>query len=205
MAPEPITPELTSPILDIGAQPRERPMGTLVQRLANADMDAFRELIESHQDNLINYLTRLCRCKSRAEDLAQESFIRLFRAVRKNPSREWQLRAYLYRIAVNLLCSQERKSKYFSKLKHVLEPDRTPTQPQDQLLRTEAQRQVTHALTKLPLRFRVPLVMREIEGWRLTDIANCLQISEGTVKSRIHRGKKRLKTLLTPYWQGGES
>ena len=205
MAPEPISSEFTSSLLDIGTSPRERSEGTLVERLALADTEAFRELILTHQNNLINYLTRLCGCKSRAEDLAQDSFIRLFRAVQRHPSRDWQLRPYLYRIAVNLLCSQERRSKYFTKLRHVLGPDKAPLQPQDQMLRQEAHRQVTEALAKLPMRFRVPLVMREIEGWRLVDIAKCLQLNEGTVKSRIHRGKQHLKTLLTPYWQGGES
>ena len=205
MSPEPITPELTSPMLDIGTQTREGTDAGVVRNLALADMEAFREFIETHQDNLVNYLTKLCSCRYRAEDLAQESFIRLFKAVQKNPSREWQLRAYLYRIAVNLLCSQERRTKYFSKLKSVLGPDRRPAEPSDQMLRQEAHQQVTQALAELPMRFRVPLVMREIEGWRLVDIATCLQLNEGTVKSRIHRGKQRLKTLLTPYWQGGES
>ena len=59
------------------------------------------------------------------------------------------------------------------------------------------------AVAALPLAYRVPLVLHEIEGWPYADIARELALTEGTVKSRIHRGRQRLKRRLEPYWNGG--
>ena len=57
----------------------------------------------------------------------------------------------------------------------------------------------------LDLRFRAPLVLREIEGLSYREIATALGVSEGTVKSRLHRAREMLKTRLEPYWNGGRN
>jgi RNA polymerase sigma-70 factor (ECF subfamily) len=61
---------------------------------------------------------------------------------------------------------------------------------------------VEAALGGLPLRYRAPLVLREIEGLSYREIAVALGCREGTVKSRINRARERLKALLEPYWRG---
>ncbi len=71
------------------------------------------------------------------------------------------------------------------------------------LLRQELHREVAAAVAKLPLRYRVPLVLHEIEGWSYVDIAQEMGCREGTVKSRVHRGRQQLKRKLEPYWKGG--
>lgn len=200
MLQKPMTASLSPQLLDTAFQDHED-SSYLIQRLANADRAAFAQLVLCYQDPLINYLTKLANCRAKAEDIAQESFVKLYRAVQKSPDRQWHIRAYLYRIAINMFCSQERRQKHFGKLKHLLKPHLKETHG-DQLLRNEAQDQVQKAIARLPVRYRVPLVMREIEGWRLIDIANCLNINEGTVKSRIFRGKQKLKDLLEDYWRG---
>lgn len=201
-----MTQSLAAPLIEVTPSPAQC-QDSLIARLAQAETRAFAELIETYQHGLVNYVVHLCGCRSRAEDLAQESFIRLYRAIQKNPHREWQIKAYLYRIAVNLLCSQERRHKHFQNLKHFFSSaDKTnQAHPQDELLAKETQQEVMKAIAKLPLRFRIPLILRELEGWRLIDIATCLDINQGTAKSRIHRGKQRLKTLLKGYWQGGKA
>jgi RNA polymerase sigma-70 factor (ECF subfamily) len=70
------------------------------------------------------------------------------------------------------------------------------------LLRRELHREVTAAVARLPLRYRVALVLHEIEGWTYLDIARELGCREGTVKSRVHRGRQQLKKRLEPYWNG---
>ena len=75
--------------------------------------------------------------------------------------------------------------------------------PQEELLRKEAGVRVAEALAGVPLRYRSPLVLREMEGWSYRDIASALNCREGTVKSRVHRGRQRLRRLLEPYWNGG--
>src|SRR6266853_1966904 len=83
------------------------------------------------------------------------------------------------------------------------EPDRSEASAHAGLLRQEMQRELNAAVARLPLRYRVPLVLHEIEGWSYADIAIELDCREGTIKSRIHRGRQSLKRQLESYWYGG--
>ncbi len=75
--------------------------------------------------------------------------------------------------------------------------------PQTELLSNELGTRVGEAIEGLPLRYRSPLLLREIEGWSYRDIAAALKCREGTVKSRVHRGREQLRRVLAPYWNGG--
>jgi RNA polymerase sigma-70 factor (ECF subfamily) len=175
----------------------------LMARVREGDRHAFAELVDRHKDAVVSYLTRLTADRDRAEDLGQETFLRLFRGAAEYREQGY-LRAFLYRIATNLVRSEERKRRRWSLLQPLL-PGRTHQEPSGPvgLLSRELTRQVQAALAKLPLHFRVPLVLHEIEGWTYGDIAAELGCQQGTVKSRIHRGRQQLKARLAPYWQGG--
>jgi RNA polymerase sigma-70 factor, ECF subfamily len=175
----------------------------LMQRLQGGDREAFVALVERHKDAVVSYLARLCGNRDRAEDLAQETFLRLFRSA-AGYSERGLLKAYLFRIATNLLRSEERRERRYRLLAPFLRNSEAvePAAP-DGLLRQEVRREVTLALAALPLRYRVPLVLYEIEGWPYLEIARQLALSEGTVKSRIHRGRERLRRKLASYWYGG--
>jgi RNA polymerase sigma-70 factor (ECF subfamily) len=114
------------------------------------------------------------------------------------------LRAYLYRIATNLVRSEERRERRLRLLAPFLPRGEhsEPSAPAG-LLRQELHREVAAAVAKLPLSYRVPLVLHEIEGWSYVDIAEEIGCREGTVKSRVHRGRQQLKAKLEPYWNGG--
>jgi len=176
----------------------------LMVRVREGDRQAFAELVDRHKDAVVSYLTRLSGDRDRAEDLGQETFLRLFRAAREYGEQGY-LRAYLFRIATNLLRSEERRERRWRLLAPFLHPGRAHDEPAAalRLLRREAHGQVTEAVANLPLRYRVPLVLHEIEGWTYQDIAQELGCREGTVKSRVHRGRKQLKEKLEPYWNGG--
>lgn len=175
----------------------------LMSRVRSGDRQAFADLVERHQDAVVNYLTRLTGDRDRAEDLAQESFLRLFRSA-GGYTEQGFLRAYLFRIATNLVRSEERRERTWRLLLPFLgkEGHAEPAAPSG-LLRQELSREVAAAVAKLPLRYRVPLVLHEIEGWGYSEIARALGCREGTVKSRIHRGRRHLKERLAPYWNGG--
>jgi RNA polymerase sigma-70 factor (ECF subfamily) len=167
------------------------------------DRDAFARLVDRHKDAVVNYLTRLCGDRDRAEDLAQDSFLRLFRAA-DGYREQGFLRAYLFRIATNLVRSEERRERRLRLLLPFLGGrDRAEPSAASGMLLQEMHRQVAGAVASLPLRFRVPLVLHEIEGWSYADIAQELRCREGTVKSRIFRGRQQLKQRLEPYWNGG--
>lgn len=194
--------EMSEPEAQVLREDSAETDSALMAGVLGGDRGAFTRLVERHKDPVVNYLTRLTGDRDRAEDLAQETFLRLFRAT-PGYREQGLLRAYLFRIATNLVRSEERRAKrmrlllpFFGGRQHD-----EPAAVSGMLLQ-ELHRQVAVALAGLPLRFRVPLVLHEIEGWSYTDIARELSCREGTVKSRIHRGRQQLRQRLEPYWNG---
>jgi len=175
----------------------------LMMGLRSGDREAFAQLVDRHKDAVVGYLARLTGSRDRAEDLAQETFLRLYRAAPGYVERGY-LRAFLFRIATNLLRSEERRERRMRLLAPFLLLARAedPAAPSG-LLRAEVQREVASAIAALPMSYRVPLVLHELEGWSYADIAVELSCREGTVKSRIFRGRERLRRSLEPYWHGG--
>ena len=177
----------------------------LMARAGGGDRQAFAALVDRYKDAIVNYTTRLTGDRDRAEDLAQETFLRLFRAAPRY-SEQGQLRAFLYSIATNLVRSEGRRERRQQLLQPFLLLAGRAAEPASTaagLLRDELQRQVAAAVAALPLRCRVPLVLHEIEGWSYAAVAAQLGLREGTVKSRIHRGRRQLRRALEPYWNGG--
>lgn len=175
-----------------------------MDRVQSGDRQAFVFLVDRHKHRLINYLTAMTRDRDQAEDIAQEAFVRLFTHSARYEERG-QFVAYLYRIATNLLRAQERTRKRRELLlaRFARSSRDNPSSPQDTLLHDEMEQRVADAIARLPLRYRAPLLLHEIEGWPYRDIAEALECREGTVKSRVHRGRDKLRELLTPYWNGG--
>ena len=160
---------------------------------------------------MVNYLARLTGCRDRAEDFAQETFVRFYQQLDRYRE-EGVLSAYLLRIATNLVRSDERRKRRWRLLQPILtygglaastNGGRPEPSPQAEALAREEHREVTRALASLDLLYRVPVVMREIEELTYRQIADALECSEGTVKSRLHRGRQLLKQKLVPYWNGG--
>jgi len=181
-------------------EPAVGPDGELMRRTALGDRDAFADLVDRHKDDLVSYLARLTGCRERAQDLAQESFLRLYQRAEQYDERG-QFKAYLYRIATNLVRSEARRQRRFRLLLPFLQrKDGQGPEAQRRVLQQEARRQLEQAVTRLPLSYRVPLVLHEIEGWPYHEIAEQLGCRVGTVKSRIHRARQRLKDELAPYW-----
>jgi len=179
--------------------------GRLLAAAREGDRAAFAELIERHKDSLVSYLTRLCGRQEEAEDLAQEAFLRLYE--RSQAYREeGKLRSYLFSIATNLVRSRHRQRKRREVLRSIFlssNGHRTPAKQQSGLLEQELQEQLACAIADLPLRYRTPLVLFEVEGWSYREICELTGLREGTVKSRIHRAKRSLRERLEPYWKRG--
>lgn len=176
--------------------------GELMRRTVAGDRDAFARLVDRHKDALVSYLARLTGCRDRAQDLAQETFLRLYQRADRYEDRG-AFKAFVYRIATNLVRSEARRERRFRLLRPFLkEKDGQPPEAAHRVLRDEAHRKLAEAVTRLPLGYRVPLVLHEIEGWPYHEIAEQLDCRVGTVKSRIHRARRRLKDELAPYWNG---
>ena len=173
----------------------------------------FAAIVDDNQDLLVNYLTRLTGDRDRAEDLAQETFVRFYEN-RDRYRDEGLPRAYLLKMATNLLRDEQRRRGRWLGLLPIFSlggrsPDGAHTEqlprerdPQHQYLAGETQRTVQAALAELDLLHRAPLVLREIEGLAYHEIALILDCQEGTVKSRLHRARQALKEKLAPFWWG---
>lgn len=177
-----------------------------MQRVREGDDDAFGEIVDRYKDALVNYLTHLVRSRDRAEEIAQDAFVRLYRHA-ANYREQDRLGPYLFRIATNLTVTEVRRAKRWNLLLprlHASTPQTTPS-PDASLVSEEIQRHVTAALERLPLKFRAPLVLYEIEEWSYEEIAAALEVRIGTVKSRISRARELLRRELAPWWKGGEN
>ncbi len=178
----------------------------LMLRVRGGDDDAFGEIVDRYKDSLVNYVTHLVRSRDRAEEIAQDSFVRLYRNASQYKAQE-RLGPYLFRIATNLVVSEARREKRWSLLLprlHASSHHNEPP-PDANLLTTEIQRQVSAALERLPLKYRAPLVLFELEEWSYDEISRALDIPSGTVKSRISRAKDLLRRHLAPWWIGGSN
>lgn len=182
--------------------------GELMELVQGGDRGAFARLVDRYKDCMVNYLSRLTGSRARGEEMAQEVFLRLYQN-RGRYREEGRFAAYLYRIATNLARSENRREQRRKVLSLIFLSGRNGAgpgeNPQARLLGKEAHRQLAEALARVPLRFRVPLVLHEIEGLSYQDVAAAIGCREGTVKSRINRGRRRLREELADYFAGGVS
>lgn len=173
---------------------------TLMLRVREGDEEAFAEILERYKNPLVNYLTHLVRSRDRAEEVAQDAFVRLYRNASKYREQE-RLGPYLYRIATNLVVTDVRREKRWSLLLPRLNASMSQVvaPPDAGLFVDEIQRKVSAALEALPVKYRAPIVLCDIEEWSYEEIARALECRVGTVKSRIFRGRELLRRQLAPY------
>lgn len=176
----------------------------LMRQVRAGDHGAFETIVERYRRQLVNYLTHMTGNRERAEDYAQEAFVRLYEVSGRYEERG-KLAPYLFRIATNLVRSDARRSLRWRTLLPMMPSNGNGAAPSRALLEDELRAKVGAAIAALPLPFRAPLVLREMEEWSYQEIASALSCDEGTIKSRIHRARQRLKEQLAPYWNGGMS
>lgn len=178
----------------------------LMARVRDGDDDAFATIVDRYKDSLIRYLTRLTGSVERAEDLAQETFVRLYLAAARYRE-EGKLAPFLYRVATNLVRTEMSRARRWSGMLHLFRHDEEElaASPQSEILRSEISAKVADAIESLPLAYRAAIILRELEGWSYEEIGAALDCNSGTVKSRIARGRELLKRFLAPYWIGERS
>ena len=178
----------------------------LVTALSQGVEEAFEILIQRYQQPVYNLVCRLLNDPSDAADIVQEVFLKVFRNIgsfRGNSS----LKTWIYRIAVNEAYNHRRWFSRHQRQEVALGreeglsgyadsvPDPAPT-PFDQAADHETHALVEKAMEKLNPKFRAAVVLRDIEDLSYEEIAAVLEISLGTVKSRILRGREALRKIL---------
>ena len=185
---------------------------SLLAAAREGDDAAFAELVRRYRGQITNYTYRVVGDYETAVDLAQETFLRVFRAAERYQS-SYAFSTYFYRIATNLAISELRKRKRqrLVSLTGFFHPreqggDDCELDPADlrpladtTLVEDEQRRAVARAIATLPEKYRVPLVLRDVEERSYEEIARILEMSEGTVKSRISRARAFLRDKLRQY------
>ena len=181
----------------------EDPDAELVARWQDGDHAAFERLVRSHERSVFRLLYRMLGSREEAEDASQETFLSLHRHGHRF-RREARFSTFLYRVAANAALNRRRSlGRARTREQELAVRQATgahlpaaPRNPEDATHGGEVQVQVHEALQQLPEDLRVAVVLYDIEGQSYKDIAEILEIPEGTVKSRIHRARQGLRELL---------
>jgi RNA polymerase sigma-70 factor (ECF subfamily) len=173
----------------------------LLERARSGDLDAFNDLVACYQDHLYALVVRMVPDRDQAADAVQEAFFSAYRKM--GTFRGGSVRSWLSRICVNAAMDAQRAKK------------RRPAQPYPELedeswqppageeadplataMTTERTRVLNDALARITHDQRIAIVLFDVEGYDYAEIADMTGVSLGTVKSRIHRGRLALRTLL---------
>jgi RNA polymerase sigma-70 factor (ECF subfamily) len=169
---------------------------SLIKRFIDGDDSTFRLLVQRHQEKVRNIIYLTLSQSDVVDDLAQEVFITVHKNL-KNFRFESQFTTWLYRITVNKCKDYLRKKnvrKIFVPIKEADEKfENTSSTETDDISKI-----VTEAVAKLPNKLRIPLLLKDIEGFSYQEIAETINCEMGTVKSRIFRAREGLKKILQP-------
>jgi len=165
------------------------------------DQDAFEKLVRLYEKRVLALTQRMCKNPEDAAEAAQEAFLAAWQGL-KNFRGESSFSTWLYRLAsnacVDLLRREGRRQAAVSLDDEDVNLD-IPTSipsPQEEAERRELGEQIEAGLRALPPEYRAVLVLREVHQLRYEEIAGSLGLDLGTVKSRISRGRKRLRAFL---------
>jgi RNA polymerase sigma-70 factor (ECF subfamily) len=172
------------------------------------DQSAFDHLVERYKVKLYNFICRMIGDTDLAEDLLQETFVRIYRK-RHEHARIEKFSSWSYTIAANLARDELRRRKRWSfvSLDDDLRqrPEMLPSGadgPQEDLSRSELRRRIITAMESLNTKYRMAFVLRDIEGLSYEQIGEVLSIPLGTAKSRVNRARTELQKRLRPYLNG---
>jgi RNA polymerase sigma-70 factor, ECF subfamily len=181
----------------------------LVARLVARDEQAFNALVRAYERRIFALVLRVIGNRAEAEDLAQEVFVQVFKAIGTFRG-ESKLSTWIYRIAINLC---KNRSKYL-KARHTASQDELDAaaqhavidegkranvyvaRPDEAVAGKQVERIVQESILALEPSFRECLVLRDVEDLSYDDIGAITGLPEGTVKSRIHRARQQLKELV---------
>lgn len=193
-----------------GARLASEEEARLVERLVARDERAFNTLVRAYERRVFALVLRMLGNRAEAEDLAQEVFVQVFKAIGSFRG-ESKLSTWIYRIAINLC---KNRTKYL-RVRHTSEQDeleavaeRVPLgeakranvaqveRPDEMVAGKQVERIVQKAILELEPTFRECLVLRDVEDLSYEEIGAITGLPEGTVKSRIHRARAQLKEIV---------
>ena len=185
-------------------------VNALVRRCVAGDAAAWQEIVQQYNRRIYNICYRFSGSAEDAADLAQEVFIKIYRTLKTFDGSRAAFMTWVTTVTRNLLVDHFRKGKY-DRITDSLETkpggqedgltvgeqlqDQTAT-PEERMQSRQAQKMVHQALLRLSPELREAVILRDLQDMDYKEIAQVLKIPEGTVKSRINRGRTELARLL---------
>lgn len=173
----------------------------LMCRARDGDAEAFTELFRRWRRPMVRFAVRFCGQQARGEELAQDVFLKIYRARGRYEPRE-AFRAYIFRVATNHCLNEVRRAEHRHRGGAVEDLKREPVgeRPEaDELLHAErVQQAVRAAVAGLPETQRAALLLQKEQGMALVEIAETLETTVGAVKSLLNRARKALMAELAP-------
>lgn len=184
----------------------------LVREFIAGNDAAFTVLVTKYKDPVTNYLNTMVGNYDVAVDLAQETFLRVYRNIGRY-SNIYQFSTWIYRIATNLAIDEIRYRKRRGRVFYNNVWGRTPAgesrpelqisderrSPRAEVLRKESLKVLKDAIRSLPEKYRTAFIMKEVQELPYETIAKVLKCSTGTIKSRLHRARELLQRKLEHY------
>ena len=181
----------------------------LVTRTQKGDLDAFDFLARKYRERLLSVIYNMTSNREDAADLTQETFVKAFRSIGKFKGKS-AFFTWLYRIGVNVTLShlQKNKARRFFSFENLAEEVNqetayeildSKTRSDRPTMLNELQEKLNEALQKLSNKHRTIVVLFEIDGLSHKQIAEIMNCSEGTVRSRLHYAKQQLQAYLSDY------
>lgn len=184
----------------------------LIEAINSGQRNRYYDLVRRYERKLYNFGLRMCWDVRDAEDLVQETFLNVFRYI-KDFRYETKFKNWLYRIASSVCIKKKRKSKFAPERELSLEEflpkedSQMPTElpdwasaPVDRLLNQELSDTIKQAITSLPEKYRVVVVLRDLEGFSTAETAQILNVTPANVKVRLHRARLFLREKMKAYF-----
>lgn len=180
----------------------------LIKKAQKGDVKAFEKIVEDYQSVVYSVAYRYAENSQDAADMAQEVFIKMFKNINSFQDKS-KLSTWIYRVATNMCLDMVKKEsrnliaysfdegyedKDGSTLYNGIADD--ALQPDEILEKAEIRDAVNLAISKLSDKYKTVIILRDIEGLHYDEIAEIVDCSVGTVKSRISRGRKNLRKIL---------
>jgi RNA polymerase sigma-70 factor (ECF subfamily) len=184
----------------------------LVRAINAGHTERFQELVRRYEQKLYNFGRRMCRNESDAEDLVQDTFLNVYRFL-KDFRYETKFKNWLYRVAANTSLKRKRRSKFapepelsleeFARNEEAEPLGEVPEwarMPLDQILNEELLETLNQAIWSLPEKYRIVVILRDVEEFSTEETAQILNLSPANVKVRLHRARLFLRDRLKGYF-----
>lgn len=172
----------------------------IIKQAREGDEDAFGQLVHTYHDRLMGLLMRVARDPVLAQELAQQTWIKVWRNLPKFKGRS-SFFTWLYSIATRTALDHFRKVGRRKEVEYIdeiqgLETSESRSQPDQTMMSTEFQQRFDQAIDRLPEKLRMVLILREVEGLSYKEISQVVKCREGTVMSRLYNARKQMQQLL---------